>query len=513
MNNVLNLVEEINVDKEIIDTLPQNNKKNKKIYKEKIEKISEKYKQYDNILLKEIEKRARKFNDIKVSEALVKSNEELLNLQRVLYLLNENDTPFEKMDLDREILNLTFYYKKDLAKVNDAINFCLKKIEETGIVLSEKDFNFNKYVSQYVLEVMKNKGLDKLNSKFEEIYWKCPKIITYIELNIRYIYSRNEKNIIRYFKNKKEVLLKNFTEEKLKESFVNAKQENIEAQKNDKYTILEKFLSGKLQTKDYEENAIKQIIKKYVNKTDMTNEEFEKVLLDLMKLLQTVREYKQYNEYKFIIDDVKNIFNSDENYKAKYKKLKKEIEKCEKKVIKLGKTGLFRKSEDDNLVKQTQELLKLKEKYKEYDLMDVSAKFKTLLNEHSTLYDVLNLACQYYKFLFKCIVEKYKDITEDQINDYIDNMEEFVRNPLFIILNNIEINEQKDIVEIIKDRYNLLNINITKEDLEVDNLDTLIEDLEKCELYYYITKNKIKLSEVSDVYEFRKILKNLQMEK
>ncbi len=512
MNNLESLVEEINIDKEILSTIPQNNKKNKKIYLEKVEEISSKYNGYEKEILKEIEARAKKYDDVKISKELLKSDDELLDVERVLYLLNSKDSPFEKMDLDREILNLTYYYKKDLAKVNEAINFCIKKIEETGVKLTPGDFSFNKYVSEYVAEVMKDKSQEKLNSKFEQIYWKCPEIITYIELNIRYIYLKNEKTFVKYFKEKKEKLLKNFSEKDLRKTYLKAKQDNIEIHKKDKFLILNKFLEGELAVKDYNKEAIIKIVKKYSeeNLNNIEDEKLDKIIINLVSFLNTAREYKKYTEFKFIIDDVRRIYNSNQKYKAEYNKLKKEIAKTEKKVIKCGKPSrFFKKNDDKSLVKQTKLIEQLKEKYKQFDLADVSLKFVTNLSNHSTLYDALSLASLYYKYLFTCIVNHDKEITEEEINRLVLELEDYLKWPDFIILNNIELNEEKDILLIIKDRYNLLNINITKEDLDIGNIENVLEDLAKCELYYYIRYNKINLQEVDETFEFKKILKNI----
>ena len=59
---------------------------------------------------------------------------------------------------------------------------------------------------------------------------------------------------------------------------------------------------------------------------------------------------------------------------------------------------------------------------------------------------------------------------------------------------------------IIKDKYNLLNVNLTKEDLEGDNLDSLIESLNTLEIFYYINKNGINLDDIKDLIEFKKLL-------
>ena len=72
-----------------------------------------------------------------------------------------------------------------------------------------------------------------------------------------------------------------------------------------------------------------------------------------------------------------------------------------------------------------------------------------------------------------------KDITQDEIDNFIKEFKENVSSPYFTIINNIKILEEKDIALIIKDRYRLLNFNIEKGDISEDNLDNILSDLEK----------------------------------
>lgn len=510
MNNLKGLTEEINIDKEILSTLPQNNIKNRRIYSDKVEELSEKYNEYEKDILKEVEKRAKKYDTLKVSDELIKSNESLKQKEDTLYLLEEN-SPFEKMGLDKEILDLTFYYRKNLKRVNDAILYAVRKIEEAGIKISAEDFNFNKYVNEYVSELLKGHDKEVLNSKFEQIYWKCPEIITYIELNIRYIYFLNEKKLIKYYKDKKDELLKSCSEKEIQDSYAKEKEKNIELHKKDKSLIVNKFLSGTLQEKDYTRDAILDIVKKMSSKEitqDSSDEEINEILVNLIKFLDTLKEYREYLEFKFIIDDIKKIFNEGKNYKQEASKLRKEIEQIESKILKLNKKSFFKNKEEKNMAEQNKLVEDLKQKYKELDKSEVSAQISEVLNDHSSLYDAIHTASLYYKYLFRCLIEKDKDIEEEEINNTISKIREYLRLPNLIILNNIELNEDKDIMLIIKDRYNLLNINVTREDLNQDSLESMIKTLEKCELYYYIKENKIDLSELTEIYDFKKILEN-----
>ena len=49
---------------------------------------------------------------------------------------------------------------------------------------------------------------DTLKNKFESVYWQCPDLIIHIELNFRYIYLKNQKEIDKYFESKKDFVIK-----------------------------------------------------------------------------------------------------------------------------------------------------------------------------------------------------------------------------------------------------------------------------------------------------------------
>lgn len=59
-----------------------------------------------------------------------------------------------------------------------------------------------------------------------------------------------------------------------------------------------------------------------------------------------------------------------------------------------------------------------------------------------------------------------------------------------------------------KDRYQLLKINITKEDLDKDNLDGVVDALEKIKMNQNLLKNNINIDELESECEFGKILKS-----
>ncbi len=82
------------------------------------------------------------------------------------------------------------------------------------------------------------------------------------------------------------------------------------------------------------------------------------------------------------------------------------------------------------------------------------------------------LAISNYNYLIELLKKNEKDLEE------INKLNNFINNPHNSILNNILIEEEKDLSMLIMDRYNLFGFNLTKEKLEKDNIENLIKDLE-----------------------------------
>ena len=105
-----------------------------------------------------------------------------------------------------------------------------------------------------------------------------------------------------------------------------------------------------------------------------------------------------------------------------------------------------------------------------------------------------------------CIIKNDKEIEQTEIDKKINELIEFVKFPYFTIINNIYIDENKDIALIIKDRYKLLNFNIEKDDLAEDNLDNLLNLLEKIKINYAIKKAGLNIEEIISICNFKKVI-------
>ena len=508
------LLNQIEVDKEVLETLPKNTIKNKKIYVEKLREIEEKYKAFDKDITNEI---AKKINVLEKKYSFEKkeiSRAEVDELQLEKLYAHDACSSYEKLDLDYLIHDLTYYYKNNLKIVNEKIIAFLEKFSSVGIALELDEFRYNSYVKEYfeILYHQIEEGKidnDVLSEKFEKIYWKCPEIIAYIEMNLRYAYENNEKRVDYFFAHKKSEVLNKYNIQELESIYAKAKKEYIEKTLDDPKKIVNQLVSGELKLKDYSKDSIIKIIEKYIPRvSEMDTQAKNEAIQTLIKLRNSLYEYKLYLKFKFLVDKIKEIYNDLSTNKTNYTNLVKSIQKNEKEILKLGnEKRSFFKRKNKQQADQTKLVTDTKELYKKADVDKIVVAIdKANISGNSSLYDLLNLCPQYYNFIFNCLINKEDGIQENEIYEFVQDLKEFVNWPYFTIINNIKVSDDKDIMFIIKDKYNLLNVNLTKEDLEGDNLDSLIESLNTLEIFYYINKNGINLDDIKDLIEFKKLL-------
>ena len=498
--------EEVSIDKEILGALPKNGIRANSKYAQRIEEVAAKYYVYKDKFYNEVKRRYDELYTTKYNTS-VNVTDELDDLDEKLYLLNEYNTAFEKIGLDKDILVLRYYYKKDLGIVNNAIADAITKFRSVGLQITPTDFKYNKYVTEYITVFLDKLDKDDLNSseiktKFEEIYWKCPEILTYIELNLQYIYNQNEKKIERALDEKKEILLKQYPKDEVWNKYTQYKTMAIENSANDAQKIVGEFRDKTLRPADFTAENISKLVVEYTGQAKITDSDFEKICDSLVKLKHSLEEYMRYLKFKPIIDEIISIYKEKDKYKTSYTQLRKNIDKDDNRIIKMN-FGIFSKNA---LPKQTELALQNKELYKQMAKENVYQTIATKLNDQSTYYDAIKLASSFYEYLFTHLINKDKTMGDEIIVDYIDNLQEFAKWPYFTILNNINILEEKDIAFLIKDKYNLLGINLAKDDLDESKLPKLIETLGKIENFYCITKNNIDVDTIEDEIDLKVVV-------
>lgn len=511
------VLEKINIYKEILSTMPKNNDKNIEKYNDKIDEIIQEYRGYKNETLKEISKRFSNNTNVTSSDKIENLENEINNYELILEIVNEIKSSYEKTTLDKEVYKLGKFYKENLENVNNQIMTCINIFRNIGISISEQDFSASKYALEYMRVFLSEMRLGDIDSQaiketFEQIYWKCPDLIIHIEVIINNIYMKNKKDIDKYYSCKKEETLKKY-KINIDDIILNyqSSQKQLDRERYiDKKQIFDNFLCGQWNTKDYEEEKINKIYQKYIKNENLTNENMHEINENIEKFTRSIYEYKEYLKYKYILDNIKEKYNQKENLKNAYKDDLKEIEKCESQLKKLNKPNIFGKKVIDD-IKVNELFLKEKELYKDLSKNIIYYKISENINENSTILDLLFFASSFYTYLVDTIIKQNQDIETNEIDAMIEDLKKYIKYPYFTIINNIKMIEEKDIALIIKDRYKLLNFNIEKEDLQEDNLENLFNELQKINISNNIKNAGLNIEDISNLCEYKKILKKEQM--
>lgn len=317
-------------------------------------------------------------------------------------------------------------------------------------------------------------------------------------------YERREENLLRKYNTNISYIIKRDSEIRL--------EIEKEIQK-DKSILINKFLDGELNPREYEDEKIKEellkLLPEEIINTDSLKDKKE-IILNCIKFLNSLNEFKDFLKFQYIFDDIKNKYKECNEHKNNYNQIKKEIEKKEQKIKKINKKlfkkTLFSKKKENNLTEYNSTFIEIEDLYKKLDLEELYLEIAKNISDSSTIYDCLNLASKFYRYLVECTFEKDKEITTNEVDELIKQLKDFVKNPNNILIKNITILEEKNIPIIISDRYRLLNFKISKEDISEDNIDVLIDSLQKIKNYINIKEANIELEDMEFICEFKKIL-------
>lgn len=527
MNYPDQIIETINVKKEILSTLPTNNKKNRDKYYDVVSETLVEFEKIEASIFGEIKRRFSEIDKIEQKDNLSQIQKELNNITSILYLLNDINSSYEKMELDKRIHKLKYYYMNNLEEINSVILSAILKFKEVGIILTEEDFMHSKYVKEYIslfIQGIKRRRLDlpAIQEKFESIYWKSPDIIMHIELNFRYLYLKYKKQIDKHCCDKKKYIISTMKPNIIFNRYNKLLKDKDVRVLNDSYRIIHAFLDGKMTAVDYTKKNMNITYEKYMSEIFLESilgtDEQDDLDFNFTKLRNALHEYKLILKYYYVIDDIKNRYEEnkeDKTLKATEVKLLKEIIKEEKKVIKITRKiekSRFKNKDEALMVEQNNIFKNIKEKYQEYDRVRINGTIVNSISDTSTLEDVFKFASSFYRELYNVTRASFPDISEDEIDAMVDELKEFSSWPYNILTNNYNIHDDKSLIHIIKDRYSLMNINLGDDMFEVSSLDDLIEDLSKFEQYYYIRKNNINIEKIMDFVSLKNLIESVEAE-
>ena len=282
----------------------------------------------------------------------------------------------------------------------------------------------------------------------------------------------------------------------------------------DKYTVFNKLINKELNIKDYTEKSVLQRYEMFIpkEKINFDNEqEMDEIDSNLKKLQNGLYEYKKYLEFKFLIDEIKQIYEKNQKTKSSYEKIKRQILTKERNRIRINNKINKQISTDNsyrNSLTQREGLInELKQLYNDLDENKIIDVVVSKLNPNSTIYDVIDLVGSFYEFLYLFILKAKGNIEDEEIERIIEDINEFRKFPYCTIMKNIGVSEDRDIATMIKEMYQLLGINISS-DLNEEDIDGLMDIIDKMMISHNIRKNKIDIDAIESALEFKTIIKN-----
>ena len=533
---VENIEKQITTDKEVISVLPRNGIKAIKTLLKTISDMTEKYENLNEKLLKEIEDRYTELTTVEENKEIPQLEQEILK-----YDMAEKNTDtrssFEKMGLDRVIYNVNGYYKSNLERLNKELIFSVKQFEKVGIKLTAEDFCISEYAKKYMEVLLSEAYEGDINSEavkntFEKVYWQCSEVVSHLYVNIRYIYDRYENQIDKFYNEKAQEILKSLslTLEGVEEKKAELIKQKNQIEETDNKNILDKFYTGSLNINDYKEDNYKRIYLELTNKdvTKLSESEKREIDENVDKLNTNLTEYAKYLEYKFLVEEVLQtrqelLKNAEANKDKKVKKtqyelIKEEIKKLQTEIFKLNakiekpNKGFFdRKKEEKKdsiaILQRNNLVLDLKKTYMQLDEEMIKQKILQNLDETSSLYDVIKFASSYYGYMAKVMIKNNEDITDKEIGEKAEKIRKFVNFSNFTVINHVNISDTKELSIIIKDKYKLLGMQISKENFEEDSIEDLIRKVKIINNYNNIQKSKFSIKDLEYIMNVKEMIK------
>ena len=523
MNDILVEVEKyISNNKEVLSVLPINTKKNRAKYVEKVTEFEEIALKIKKVIWNEIIRRYDKILNVTENPEILEIQKNIDSINNI-DLFNELNTPYEKIGFDKITHSLDCFFEGNLDLVNQNIELFIKKFKDFGIELTEVDFNYSKFTNDYIKVFFEEKAdgnsqtSERLKKTFEEVYWKCPDIITHIELNMRYLYYINSKKIEKELSQRNAKVLSDMNLDKngLVKKYFELNKDLLILQRTDSKAILDKFVNDEWKIKDFGQKEMSIVYERLsmIDYFSATPEKQEEINNNFVKLLNTLHEYNVYVKYKYIIDDLKAKYKNKDSFKDGYENKNKELRKKEKELIKENKKYkrniklsknpfliFVRKKIERKIyefpVSSNTQIKELKKLYLELDEELVNTRIAEFVDDNCTLKYMFKIAISFYTYAYKLIRKNYEDDTDIDVVQELNGLIEFINQPYKVMLNNIKLAEEPEIKSIISNRYRILNINLNQEDLDDISIDSLIEDVQKIVNYYNILKSNLKIEDL-----------------
>ena len=501
----------IDNDNEVLSILPQNNMRNRKKYKEKVEELLKEYQYKQNEVYRFIAAKNSLLKNVSPNKNIEELKNKIDELYKKVIYFNEKQSPYEILGLDLLFYNLHKYYNNDLDYYNDNIYQILDIFDKAGIILTCDDFYFSDSANEYMKTLLTERQNGVLNSEtlkvtFANLFWKSHNMMRHILLNFKHLYYANEKKFIDYLNKERVEILKDYSNsfDVLLSEYQSTVIEYDNLIANSKYLYFEKFMNKELTVKDFLPEKMEKLISNF---TDSTVNTSNKNIF--YSFYYSLKEEKFIRDYEFILEDINKIYLEKDSYKNIVNSTLKEINSKEKNILKKRKKinrcirwKRFAKveilnNEIDTILAELDEI---------YDQLDDN-RYEEIIGgiSNPSLKDYFDVAKSY---LFMINALKRCEKEDLDVKKLVQEFQSCIYNPHNTLIGNISYNDLENLNYIVYDKYRLLGLNLTVDDFNTENLDNLINTVESIVIHYNLLELKINLAEIDFIIKSDEIIKN-----
>lgn len=445
--------------------------------------------------------------------------------EKQIIVFNNSDYSSDfKLGIFKLISSIDINDDVSLNTINNTFLNIIKIFEDASIKLTISDFTYSmfteKYMHVFLDNIEKNNRLEEVMKKcFDSIYWECPDIIKHLKLNFWSLLEKYEEKLKIYTDAVSYQLLQKtgYDKNSLIDKYLgNVNKYNLEVSRDEFYN-LDSFLSKKKNVLDYLDDSatrVKNLDQFVIDGEFKDIEDSSKFYDNMVELAHTLGVLKLYYRYEFIIKDIQDKYSKKDANKSVFSNKLKEVKTEEGKRKKIyndylkacGK-NLFHKVNEEkiksNKLAINEEILKLDTLYNELHDLEIVELINKKVNSTDSLYDLFSLSYESYYYLEKMFNEHFKDSDdysfEEELNKYFD----FIYSPYNDFLKKINGFSMVDVSSVITDKYRLLGINVTNDNISVDNLDSFMDSVNYVKFIDDILKGDLSFDDINVIVKFR----------
>ncbi len=445
--------------------------------------------------------------------------------EKQIIVFNNSDYSIDfKLGIFKLISSIDINDDVSLNTINNTFLNIIKIFEDASIKLTISDFTYSmfteKYMHVFLDNIEKNNRFEEVMKKcFDSIYWECPDIIKHLKLNFWSLLEKYEEKLKIYTDTVSYQLLQKtgYDKNSLIDKYLgNVNKYNLEVSRDEFYN-LDSFLSKKKNVLDYLDGSatrVKNLDQFVIDGEFKDIEDSSKFYDNMVELAHTLGVLKLYYRYEFIIKDIQDKYSKKDANKSVFSNKLKEVNTEEGKRKKIyndylkacGK-NLFHKVNEEkiksNKLAINEEILKLDTLYNELHDLEIVELINKKVNSTDSLYDLFSLSYESYYYLEKMFNEHFKDSDdysfEEELNKYFD----FIYSPYNDFLKKINGFSMVDVSSVITDKYRLLGINVTNDNISVDNLDSFMDSVNYVKFIDDILKGDLSFDDINVIVKFR----------